>query len=309
MDLSARESITILEPASASPPSASATDEQYRPSEPSLLEEPLVVIEPSRPWVALKLRDLWAFRELLFFLIWRDLKVRYKQTVLGALWVVMQPLLMTVVFTIFLGKLARVPSGNIPYPIFVYSALLPWMFFSTAVNNSGNSLVGNAQLITKIYFPRMIIPFSAVGARLVDFTISFLILAGMMAYYGVGVTWKLAMLPVLVLLITALALSIGMLTSALNVKYRDVGVALPVFMQLWMFVSPVVYPPELVPSNWQKVYELNPLVGIITSFRAAVLGGDFYWRALAISSTMTLLLLVFSAYTFRRMEKGFVDII
>jgi lipopolysaccharide transport system permease protein len=309
MDLSARESINILESAPASPPSAAATDEQYRPSQLSLSEEPLVVIEPRHSWVALKLRDLWAFRELLFFLIWRDLKVRYKQTILGALWVVMQPLLMTVVFTVFLGKLARVPSGAIPYPIFVYSALLPWTFFSTAVNNSGNSLVGNAQLITKVYFPRMIIPLSAVGARLVDFVISFLILAAMMAYYGVSVTWKLAMLPVLVLLITALALSIGMLTSALNVKYRDVGVALPVLMQLWMFVSPVVYPPELVPLNWQRVYELNPLMGIITGFRASVLSGDFYWRALAVSAVITFLLLVFSAYTFRRMEKDFVDIV
>lgn len=276
---------------------------------PPFPEEPSVVIEPGGSWAALKLRDLWAYRELLYFIVWRDLKVRYKQTVLGALWVVMQPLLMTVVFTIFLGKLARVPSGNIPYAIFVYSGLLPWTFFSGAVNNSGNSLVGNAHLITKVYFPRMIIPLSAVGARLVDFAVSFVILAGMMGYYGVAPTWKLAALPGLVLLVTALALGFGMLASALNVKYRDVGVALPVLLQLLMFASPVVYPPDIVPAGWQKVYELNPLVGVITGFRAAALGGDFDWGALAASAVVTLLLVAFSAYTFRRMERGFVDIV
>jgi lipopolysaccharide transport system permease protein len=259
--------------------------------------------------VALRPRELWAYRELLYFLVWRDLKVRYKQAVLGALWVVMQPLLMTVVFTIFLGKLARVPSGGVPYALFVYSGLLAWTFFSGAVLTSGNSLVGNAHLITKVYFPRIIIPVAAVGARLVDFAVSFLILAGMMIYYGVGVTWKTAMLPVFVLLVTALSLGVGMLASALNVKYRDVGVALPVLVQLWMFASPVVYPLELVPEGWQKVYALNPAVGIIMGFRASLLGENFDWTTLAISTVITLSLLVYSAYTFRRMEKDFADIV
>jgi lipopolysaccharide transport system permease protein len=287
----------------------STTQSYAANTEGPLPEERTVIIEPSSAWVSLNLTDLWAYRELLYFLTWRDLKVRYKQTVLGALWVVMQPLLMTIVFTVFLGMLVRVPSGDIPYPIFVYSGLLPWTFFAAAVNNSGNSLVGNAHLITKVYFPRMIIPLSAVAARLVDFIISFLILAAMMAYYGVAVTWKLAMLPVLILLITALAMSVGMLTSALNVKYRDVGVALPVIIQLWMFISPVVYPAELVPANWQRLYLTNPLAGILIGFRASVLGTDFNWNALAASAVITILLLIFSIYTFRLMERDLVDIV
>ena len=274
-----------------------------------LPDKPLVTIEPSRSWVTLNLDDLWASRELLGFLIWRDLKVRYKQTVLGVAWVIMQPLVMTLVFTIFLGKLARVPSNNIPYPLVVLTGLLPWNFLSSAVTVSSNSLVGNAQLITKVYFPRMIIPLAAVGARLVDFVVYFIILAGMLVYYGFSLSWKIAILPVVVLLITALALSIGMLTSALNVKYRDVGVATPVLIQLWMFASPIVYPLELVPARWQHLYALNPLAGIVAGFRASLLGEDFHWTALAISAIVTLCLLVYSAYSFRRMEKYFADIV
>jgi lipopolysaccharide transport system permease protein len=307
MDLSTRENVNLLEPVTL--PTASNAKQEQLPTAFHLPEEPLVVIEPSRPWVALKFHVLWAYRVLIYFLIWRDLKVRYKQTVLGVLWVIMQPLLMTFVFTIFLGKLARVPSGNTPYALFVLSGLLPWTFFSGAVNSSSNSLVGSSNLITKVYFPRMIIPIAAVGARLVDFAVSFLILAGMMVYYGVGLTWKVAMLPVFIILVTALALSVGMLASALNVKYRDVGVALPVLIQLWMFLSPVVYQMELVPERWQALYSLNPAVGILTGFRASLLGGNFNWMAITISAVMTLALFIYSAYTFRRMEKDFADIV
>jgi lipopolysaccharide transport system permease protein len=274
-----------------------------------LPSEPLVTIQPSKSWAHLNIGDLWASRELLVFLIWRDLKIRYKQTVLGVGWVIMQPLLMTVVFTIFLGKLARVPTNNVPYPLLALTGLLPWTFISSAITGSSNSLVGNAQLITKVYFPRLIIPLAAVGARLVDFLISFIILGGMMIYYGVNLSWKLAMLPVMVLLITALALSVGMVTSALNVKYRDVGVAIPVLIQLWMFASPIVYPLELVPARWQTLYSLNPLAGIIMGFRASLLGGNFNWAALAMSAVVTLSLLVYAAYAFRRMEKTFADIV
>jgi lipopolysaccharide transport system permease protein len=302
----------MFKPASAvADPEAGFNRKDASPQDSSsvLPDEPLVTIQPSRSWAPLNIGDLWASRELLYFLIWRDLKVRYKQSVLGIGWVIMQPLLMTVVFTIFLGKLARVPSNNIPYSLLALTGLLPWTFLSSAITGSSSSLVGNAQLITKVYFPRMLIPLAAVGARLVDFVISFIILGGMMIYYGFGVSWKIAMLPVMVLLITALALSIGMVTSALNVKYRDVGVAIPVLIQLWMFASPIVYPLELVPERWQKLYALNPLAGIIMGFRASLLGGKFYWTPFAISVVVTVCLLVYAAYAFRRMEKNFADIV
>ena len=274
-----------------------------------LPEKPVVIIEPSRAGGGLGLRDLWAYRELLFFLAWRDLKVRYKQTVLGVIWAVMQPLLMTVIFTVFIGILVRVPTGGHPYALLVYIGLLPWTFFSAAVLQSGTSIVSNAHLITKVYFPRLIIPAAAVAARLVDFCISFVILAGLMVYYRTGVTGNVAMLPVLVGLVALLALGVGMLVSALNVKYRDVGVMLPVLVQLWMFASPVIYPLSIVPEKWRVLYSLNPMVGIITGFRSAILGDAFNWPALAISAAATLVLLVYSAYLFRRVERGFADII
>lgn len=274
-----------------------------------LPDEPLVTIEPSKSWASLNLRDLWTSRELLYFLIWRDVKVRYKQTIFGVAWVIMQPLLMTLIFTIFLGKLVRVPSNDIPYALLVLTGLLPWTFLSSAITGSSNSLVGNAHLITKIYFPRMIIPLAAVGARLFDFAISFVILFVLMTYYGFGVTSKILMLPVMVLLIAMLAIGVGMITSALNVKYRDVGVAIPVLIQLWMFASPIVYPLSLVPERWQKLYAFNPLTGIITGFRASLLGEDFQWTALAISAAVTVCLLIYGAFLFRRMEKYFADIV
>jgi lipopolysaccharide transport system permease protein len=271
--------------------------------------KPLVVIEQSKSRVSLELTEIWTYRELLYFLTLRDLKVRYKQTVLGATWVIMQPLLTTLIFTVFLGKLARVPSDDVPYALFAYSALLPWTFCAGAIGSSGNSLVGSAHLITKVYFPRMIIPGAAIGARLIDFAIAFVIFVPLMFYYHVAVTPNILMLPLFVALAILLTLGIGLLTSALNVKYRDIGVALPVLTQLWMFASPVVYPSSLVPEKWRLLYSLNPMVGIIEGFRSSLFGRRFNWQALVISTAITLSLLVYSAYAFRRTEKEFADIV
>jgi len=275
----------------------------------SLPEEPLFVIESSNSWVAVNLCDLWSYRELLYFLMWRDVKVRYKQTALGITWVVMQPLLTTLIFTVFLGMLVRVPSDGLPYPLMAYAGLLPWTFFSGSVSTSSNSLVSSANLITKVYFPRMIIPAAAVGARLVDLGIAFVILAGMMLYYRVSLTLNFFMLPVLVVLVTLLALGFGMLTSALNVKYRDVGMILPVLIQLWMYVSPILYPLNLIPERWRGLYSINPMVGIVDGFRSILLGRPFNWTALGFSTIITIILLICSAYMFRRVEKGFADVI
>lgn len=271
--------------------------------------EPLVTIEPRRTLGWNDLRDIWVYRELLYFLVWRDLKVRYKQTTIGVAWVVLQPILTTVIFSVFLGMLARVPSDGVPYAIFVFAGLLPWTFLSGAITSSGNSLVGSAHLITKVYFPRILIPVAAVGARLVDLLIAFVVLAGMLAIYRIPPSLNLFMLLPLLLLVTLLALAIGLLASASNVRYRDVGVLLPVVVQLWMFASPVVYPLSLVPQRWQLLFSLNPLVGIITGFRSAILGLDFEWAPLAVSIVITFGLLVIAVITFRRTERYFADII
>lgn len=270
---------------------------------------PLIVIRPSRSWVALDLRELWAYRELLFFLTWRDVKVRYKQAVLGAAWAIIQPLLTMVIFTIFFGKLAKVPSDGVPYPIFAYAALLPWMFFANAVTSSGNSLVGNANLITKVYFPRLIVPAAAVGAGLVDFVLAFTVFVGLFFYYGVGLTWRLAFFPLLVVVTALLALGVGLWTSAMNVKYRDVRYALPFAIQLWMFASPIIYPSSLIPERWRWVLAINPMTGIIESYRASLLGRPTPWGALAYSVTVTILVLLGASYYFRRMERQFADIV
>jgi lipopolysaccharide transport system permease protein len=213
------------------------------------------------------------------------------------------------IFTLFFGMLVRVPSDGIPYPLFVYAGLCLWLFFSNAVFSSSGSVLENAGLITKIYFPRIILPIATIGARLVDLGITFLLLIGLAVYYGVEPTWGIAMLPVPILVIALLALGVGMLTSALIVKYRDVGVVLGVLMQFWLFASPIIYPTSLVPTNWQWLYALNPIVGIVENLRAALLGLEFNWTALAISATITLAVLVCSTYTFRRIEKNFADII
>src|SRR5229473_3078661 len=279
-------------------------------------EEPLVTIQPTRRWLPLNFGDLWTYRELLYFLTWRDVKVRYKQTLLGIAWVVMQPLLMTMIFSVFLGILARVPTGGLPYALLVYTGLLPWGLFSSGVTTAAYSLVGNSNLITRVYFPRVLVPAASIAARLVDFAISFVILAGLIVYYHlvrhyeIRLSWNLAAIPVLIALTTLLSLGLGILISALNVKYRDVGVALPVVMQLWMFVSPVLYSSVvIVPGKWQRLYALNPLVGIVEGFRIALLGGSFNRFALAVSAGFAIALAIISAYVFRHFEKGFADFV
>lgn len=296
---------TGLAPESAElPPAVACPVPQY-----PLPEHPLAVIQPSGRWAALNLGDLWAYRELLYFLIWRDVKVRYKQAVLGAAWAIIQPLFTTIIFTLFFGLLAGIPSDEIPYPLFAYAGLLPWMFFSSAVTSSGNSLVGNANLITKVYFPRMVIPGAAVGAALVDFAIAFVVLAALMVWYQVVPTVQFLMLPVLVVLTSLLALAVGMWTSALNVKYRDVRYALPFVIQIWMFLSPVIYPTSWVPERWRWALALNPLTGLIDGYRSALFGRPFQWAELAAATVTTLLALTYAAYSFRRMEKTFADVV
>jgi len=274
-----------------------------------LPEKPLFVLQATRSWAPLNLHDLWNYRELLYFLTRRDIQVRYRQTALGVAWAVIQPLFTMLIFTIFFGRLAGVPSEGIPYPLFAYAGLLPWTFFANALTTSGNSLVGSQNLITKVYFPRMVIPLAAVAAGLVDFGISFLLLLGLMAWYQVLPGVAVLLLPVLTLLIALLAMGVGMWMSALNVKYRDIRYALPFAIQLWMFISPIIYPASVVPEKYRWALALNPLTGIIGGFRAALFGGPVSWMDLAISVGLTLAVLVYALYAFRRMEREFADIV
>ena len=271
--------------------------------------KPLVVIKPSKGWVSLNINDLWHYRDLLYILATRDIKVRYKQTVLGAAWAILQPFLTMVIFSLIFGRLANMPSDGIPYPLFAYAGLLPWTFFSNAVNNSGNSLVGNSNLITKVYFPRMIIPTAAVGAGLLDLLIAFGIILILMVFYGVGLSINFLMLPVLVVLTSLLSTGIGMWTSALNVKYRDIRYALPFLIQLGMFATPVIYPLSIVPEKWRWLLLLNPLAGQIEAYRSAFFGKPFDWVALGVSTFLTFAILIYAAYNFRRMEREFADLV
>jgi lipopolysaccharide transport system permease protein len=299
----------VLEPTVTTPPVIANRAEETRRTRSSLPEEPLITIESSRAWAPLNLRELWEYRELLYFLAWRDIKVRYKQTVLGVAWVVMQPLLLTLIFTVFLGMLARVPTEGVPYPLLVYAGLLPWSFFSSAVSTGAVSMVSNSHLVTKIYFPRLLVPFAAVAARLIDFAIASVILGGLMLYYRQALTPSALMAPVLIALTLLFTLAVSTLAAALNAKYRDVGVMLPVLLQLWMYVSPVLYPFGIIPEAWRGLYKLNPLVGIIDGFRSAILGRPFDWGALAVTVAATALLLAYSLFAFRRAEKSFADVI
>jgi lipopolysaccharide transport system permease protein len=268
-----------------------------------------VLIEPSRGWPSLKLKELWEYRELLYFLAWRDIKLRYKQTALGVAWAVLQPLSTMLLFWLLFGRLAGIKSDGIPYPIFAFSALMFWTFFANAITNSSNSLVGNSHLITKVYFPRMIIPIAAVGAGLLDLLISFPLLVVMGIYYSIDLRWTILMVPVLVLMTVFLAVGVGMLLSALNVKYRDVRHALPFVVQLWLFATPIIYPTSMLPERWRWLLRLNPLTGIIEAFRASLFGGELDWAALGISASLTIALLLYSVYSFRRVEKRFADIV
>jgi len=274
-----------------------------------LPEKPVVTIEARKALVPLSLPDLWACRELLYFLMWRDIKVRYKQTALGAAWAVIQPLVTMIVFTYFFGKLAKVPTDGVPYPIFFYTGLLLWTFFSNAVTSGANSLIGNSNLIAKVYFPRLIIPSAAVGAGLLDFAIASVLLIGMLVYYDFPVTWGYLMLLPMVALTTLLALGVGIWFSALNVKYRDVRYALPFLIQMWLFVSPIIYPLSLVPEEWRWAMWLNPVTGIVEAFRAALFGRPFLWPALAYSAGFSLVMIAYASHAFRRMERTFAELI
>jgi lipopolysaccharide transport system permease protein len=278
-----------------------------RPAGIKLPDAPVVVIEPKRN--SLNLRELWQYRDLLYVLTLRDIKVRYKQTVLGILWAIMQPLFMMIVFTIFFSRLAGIPSDGVPYSLFAYAGLVPWTFLSNAVVNSGNSLVGNSSLITKVYFPRMVIPLAAVGAGLIDFFIAFGLLVLLMFYHGVGLSLNILMLPILTLLTALLAAGFGMWTSAINVKYRDVRHALPFLVQVWMFATPIIYPFSLVPEKWRWLFLLNPLTGLIEAYRSAIFGKPFDLPGLAASTVIILLILTYSMIKFRQMERSFADIV
>jgi lipopolysaccharide transport system permease protein len=271
--------------------------------------EPLIKIRARRAFDLMNLREIWLHRELLYFLVWRDLKARYKQTILGILWVILQPLMMTLVFTIFLGKFVRVQTGATPYPLFLYAGLLPWIFFSNAVSSGSYSILASSQMITKVYLPRLIIPAAAVSVRLSDFLVASLVLVVLMRYYGVHLSWQILLLPALMLELTLLALALSALLSALNVKYRDTGTALPVMLQVWMFATPIVYPRTLVPARWEWAYQINPMTGMIEGFRSAFLGLPINRQGLALSWLVTAVLLVFSMFVFRRMEDEFADIV
>ncbi|MGA6974296.1 MAG: ABC transporter permease [Candidatus Binatus sp.] len=275
---------------------------------PAATRSPVLVIDDDR-WTGLELRDLWVHRELFYFLAWRDIKVRYKQTALGASWAILQPLISMVVFTLLFGRLAKVPSEGMPYAIFSYAGLLPWNFFTTAVTNASNSLVGSTNLITKVYFPRLLVPTAAVGAVLVDIAIASLMLFAIMPIYGVAFHASLIMLIPLTGLTALTAAALGIWTAALNVKYRDIRYALPFVIQILMFLTPVIYPVSFLPARWRWVLRLNPLSGIIEGFRDAVFGRPFNWNGLAISAGVTLASLLVAALIFKRMEREFADVI
>ena len=273
-----------------------------------MTELPIIHIRPTKGWAALNLKDLWLYRELVYFLTWRDIKVRYKQAVLGIAWAILQPLLTMVIFSFIFGNLAKLPSDGIPYPLFSYAAVLPWQLFSSALQRSSISLVGNANLLTKIYFPRLIIPFSAVLASLVDFGIAFLVMIGLMIYYQVWPTLMMLWIIPLSLLALITALAVSLWLSALNVLYRDVQHMVPFLIQFWMYASPVAYSATLIPTGtWRIIYGLNPMAGVIQGFRWALLGAQPPDILLAVSIVMVLILLVSGLFYFRRMEKTFAD--
>jgi len=271
---------------------------------------PVIYLKPSTGWLPLDFGELWRYRELIFFLTWRDIKVRYKQAVLGIAWAVLQPLLTMAIFTIIFGVLLNTPSQGLPYPLFALTALIPWQLFATALQRSSISLVGNANLITKIYFPRIAIPLSTIFAALIDFVISFVVLLGVMAFYRVWPGLMILWLPLFILLSLLTSLAVGLWLSALNVQYRDIQHMVPFLIQVWMYASPIVYPIETIPAGfWRGIYSLNPMVGVIQGFRWALLGGTRPDITLVISIIVVLILLISGLYYFRRMEKTFADIV
>jgi lipopolysaccharide transport system permease protein len=272
---------------------------------------PLVKIRPSRKWMPLDVRELWAHRELFVILVARDVTVRYKQTILGIAWAILQPLMMMAIYTIIFGRFGGIPSDGIPYSLFAFSALLPWTFISNALQASGNSLVTNAYMITKVYFPRMLLPAASVGMGLVDFGIATIVLAVLMAYRGIAPTWNLLMFPVLVFVTAVLTLGLGLWAAALNVRYRDVRHLLPFLTQVWMFLSPIIYPLSIIPARWRYLVALNPLYGIIENFRVALFGlpRGFDWSMFGASVAISLAVLVSATFVFRRVETSMADVI
>jgi lipopolysaccharide transport system permease protein len=276
----------------------------------SEIEAPLTIIEPARGWISLNLRELWKYRELLYFLTWRDIKVRYKQTVLGAAWAVLQPFFTMVVFSLFFGRLARIPSDDIPYPIFSYAALVPWQFFANGLSNSSTSLVASANLLRKVYFPRLVIPISAVLGGAVDFAIAFVVLLGMIVFYNTMPTGAIAWLPLFLLLALVTSLGVGLWLTALNVQFRDVRYTVPFIVQAWMFATPIAYPSSLLEEPWRTVYGINPMAGVVEGFRWALLGTDTAPGPIVfVSALVAVTILVSGAYYFRRMEKTFADVV
>jgi lipopolysaccharide transport system permease protein len=267
------------------------------------------LIKSEEAGVQLNLSELWYYRELLHFLTLRDIKVRYKQTIMGLAWVIIQPLMTMLIFTLVFNRFVRLDAGPLPYPLFALSGLLLWLFFANAVTNSTNSLISNANLITKVYFPRMFVPAASVGAGLVDLGVAFILLIVLVFYYGLPITANLLLLPLFIFMMAMLALGVGLLSAALTVKYRDLRHALPFIIQLWMFASPVIYPTSIVPQRWKWLLTINPVAGIIEGFRASLAGSAFNWRHVLISAATTLVLLVCAVYVFRRFEDTFADVV
>ncbi len=271
---------------------------------------PSIVIQPRQGLFHLDLGSVWLYRELLYFLAWREIKVRYKQTVIGAVWAILQPLLTMVIFTVVFGNFAKIPSDGLPYPLFAYVALLPWEYFSQAISRSGVSVVNDANLIRKIYFPRLIIPLAAVVTPLADFCLSFVILLGMMLWFHVIPTWGMMALPLFLLMALLTALSAGLWLSALNVRYRDIRYTIPFLTQLWMYASPIAYPVSLIPEKWRLLYSLNPLAGVVEGFRWALLGKESPdFSIMAVSAVVVLVVLLGGLVYFKKMEQTFADVI
>lgn len=270
----------------------------------------VIRIEPSKGWAAVQLQELWAYRELLYFLIWRDVMVRYKQTALGAAWAIIQPLFTMLVFSLFFGRLAKIPSDGIPYPIFTYAALVPWTFFSQGLSQASNSLVGSANLIKKVYFPRLCVPIAAVTSGLIDFAIAFTMLIVMMLYYGIFPGVKVIWLPVMLLLTLITSLGVSLWLSALNVHFRDVRHIIPFLTQLWLFATPIAYPSSLLSEPWRTFYSINPMVGVVEGFRWALLGAETAPGPMVMVSFLAAMaILVSGIFYFRRLEKTFADVV
>ena len=271
---------------------------------------PVTLIKPSQGWIGINFKEFWKYRELLFFLTWRDIKVRYKQTILGASWAILQPLFTMVVFSVFFGGLAKVPSDGLPYPIFSYAALVPWQFFANGISQSSNSLVASANLLKKVYFPRLIVPVAAVISGLVDFGIAFLVLIGMMFFYRTTPTWAIFWLPLLLLLALVTSLGVGLWLTAMNVQFRDVRYAVPFLVQAWMFATPIAYPSTLLDEPIRTFYGINPMVGVVEGFRWALLGTDTApGPIIFVSALAAVFLLISGLFYFRRMEKSFADVV